>query len=425
MGEWNEKIKDTTKLIRSKEEQKIKLQSSLLKMKGNEGNFHKKVKQYRHVKRSIHQKKRKLYSLTLKLKKLESDFEEEKVRICFGSKALFQKQFNLEENGLTFKQWKKEWEEKRAAQFTFIGSKDETFGNQSCTYDLENNLRIRVFSKDEEMFGNYVILTNVTFGYGQDNIDKTKIFRLGYTKGKKNQVKYYRALTWKFVRKNGNWYTNVTVDVDAPNVISLKNNGVISIDFNYGFLAISDVDRYGNVVNSFQVPYQSTHCTSAQTQQSLSEALKIVIKYAADQAKPIGCENLDFKKKKQNLKQMSPKQAKLLSGFAYSTYQSVLQRKCEMAGIELISVNPAYTSQIGHHKFMKMYGISSHESAALVIGRKCLNFKRIEKVPQHHILNKKKKDQILKMDRLSQWKEICKQWKKYSFNNKIYLLHRI
>ena len=50
---------------------------------------------------------------------------------------------------------------------------------------------------------------------------------------------------------------------------------------------------------------------------------------------------------------MSPKQAKMLSGFAYSTYQSMLQSKCEMAGIELISVNPAYTSQIGHHKFMK------------------------------------------------------------------------
>ena len=213
--------------------------------------------------------------------------------------------------------------------------------------------------------------------------------------------------------------------MDAPNVISLKNNGVISIDFNYDFFAISDVDRYGNVVNSFQVPYKSTHCTSEQTQQSLSEALKIVIQYAVDQAKPIGCEKLDFKKKKKSLKQMSPKQAKMLSGFAYSTYQSMLQSKCEMAGIELISVNPAYTSQIGHHKFMKKYGISSHESAALVIGRRCLNFKKVEKIPQHHILNKNKKDSILKMERLSQWKEICKQWKKYSFNNKTYLLNRI
>ena len=276
---------------------------------------------------------------------------------------MFQKQFNLEENGITFDQWKKEWKEKRAAQFTFIGSKDETFGNQSCTYDLENHLRMRVFSKDEEMFGTYVTLMNVDFGYGQENIDQAKIPSLGYTKGKMNQVKYYRALTWKFVRKNRNWYAYVTVDVDLPKVISLKNNGVISIDFNYGFLAISDLDRYGNLVNSFQVPYKSTHCTSEQTQQSLSEALKIVLQYAMDQAKPIGCEKLDFKRKKQSLKQISSKQAKMLSSFAYSTYQLMLQSKCEMAGIETISVNPAYTSQIGHHKFMKKYGISSHESA--------------------------------------------------------------
>ena len=37
--ELNEKIKIATKLIRSKEAQKVKLQSTLLKMKGNEGNF--------------------------------------------------------------------------------------------------------------------------------------------------------------------------------------------------------------------------------------------------------------------------------------------------------------------------------------------------------------------------------------------------
>ena len=27
---------------------------------------------------------------------------------------------------------------------------------------------------------------------------------------------------------------------------------------------------------------------------------------------------------------------------------------------------------------------------ALVIGRRCLDFKKVEKIPQHHILNKKK-----------------------------------
>ena len=52
---------------------------------------------------------------------------------------------------------------------------------------------MRVFSKDEEMFGNYVTLTNVEFGYGQENINKAKIPSVGYTKGKMNQVKYERS----------------------------------------------------------------------------------------------------------------------------------------------------------------------------------------------------------------------------------------
>ena len=43
-----------------------------------------------------------------------------------------------------------------------------------------------------------------------------------------------------------------------------------------------------------------------------------------EKQKPIVYENLDFKKKKQQIKQMSKKQANLLSGFAYSSYKKML-----------------------------------------------------------------------------------------------------
>ena len=128
MKELQDKSKTRLKLIHSKEEQKVKLQSILLKMKGNEPNFHKKVKQYRNVKRSIHQKKRKLYSMNLKLEKLESDFKVEKFRICFGSKDLFQKQFHLKENGLTFIQWKKNGKKKRLANSPLLAQKTKHSG---------------------------------------------------------------------------------------------------------------------------------------------------------------------------------------------------------------------------------------------------------------------------------------------------------
>ena len=76
---------------------------------------------------------------------------------------------------------------------------------------------------------------------------------------------------------------------------------------------------------------------------------------------------------------MSKKQANLLSDFAYSTYKKMLVTKCEKAGVKTITINPAYTSQMGHHKCMKKYGLSSHESAAMIIVRKAMNFNQYRK----------------------------------------------
>ncbi|MEG4354437.1 MULTISPECIES: hypothetical protein [unclassified Microcoleus] len=49
-------------------------------------------------------------------------------------------------------------------------------------------------------------------------------------------------------------------------------------------------------------------------------------------------------------------------------------------GIELIAVNPAYSSIIGLMKYLRMYGLASDEAAALVIARRAM--KLSEKVPR-------------------------------------------
>ena len=76
---------------------------------------------------------------------------------------------------------------------------------------------------------------------------------------------------------------------------------------------------------------------------------------------------------------MSRKQAHLFGGFAYSTYKKMLISKCEKAGVETTkrSILPIQV-EIGNDKFMKKYGLSSYESAALTILRKAMNFNHIE-----------------------------------------------
>ncbi|MEI4770930.1 IS200/IS605 family accessory protein TnpB-related protein [Psychrobacillus sp. FJAT-51614] len=421
--ELKDKIKSTEELIQKKMVPKEKAHASLLKMKGNEVTFLKKVKNYRSLRNYIHQKKRKLYRMQLKLEKLMQDASHGIIRLCFGSSKLFHKQFHLTQNNLTFDQWKMRWREARASQFTFIGSKDETFGNQTCTYDTNNNLRIRVSAKDEKVFGKYVVISHVSFPYGQEKLDIAKIPTIGYSKGKGKKTTYYRALTSKFIRKEGKWYLYMTVDVDMPTIQTVGNNGYIGVDFNVNFLAVTEVDRFGNYLHSFHVPFQAYHVSSEQAKQSLSNALKVVVDYALAKQKPIAREELNFQKKKLQLKQLSKKQAKMLSGFPYSNYKEMLNAKCKKAGVDIKAINPAYTSQIGQHKFMKMYGISSHQSAAMVIARKAMRFNKLEKVPASHLLTGNKR-KIVSKKRFLQWKEVTKQWKKYSFHQKNYLLYK-
>jgi hypothetical protein len=61
--------------------------------------------------------------------------------------------------------------------------------------------------------------------------------------------------------------------------------------------------------------------------------------------------------------------------------ETILRRGMRL-GFRIKKVNPAYTSVIGRFKYMKKYGLSVHESAALVIGRRGLGYhERLSKKP--------------------------------------------
>ena len=63
----------------------------------------------------------------------------------------------------------------------------------------------------------------------------------------------------------------------------------------------------------------------------------------------------------------------MLSSFAYSRIQETIRARCYDQGIEVIAVNPAYTSRIGEAKYQERYGLTVHQSAAMVIARRGMN----------------------------------------------------
>jgi IS605 OrfB family transposase len=312
----------------------------------------------------IHQKKRRFAILKTGLVKMQIDHKDGKARICFGSKKLFQAQFNLEDNGyVDHEAWLKDWQSARANEFTVIGSKDETGGCQGCVATLQPDgaLSFRVRVPDSLITdGKYITINDVSFKYGQDVLEKALL--LG------------QAITYRFKRDDKGWRVFVSTEYEVQKTITSRVAGSIGIDINADCLALSEVDRFGNMVASQVVPCITYGKTSDQRKAIIGDAIKGAVQLAKTTGKPISIEKLDFSKKKSELEGIKEKKARMLSSLSYSSIQNTLRSASYRAGVEVIEVNPAYTSTIGAVNYSQRYGISTHQSAAIAIARRGLGF---------------------------------------------------
>jgi IS605 OrfB family transposase len=106
----------------------------------------------------------------------------------------------------------------------------------------------------------------------------------------------------------------------------------------------------------------------------IGDAIKIAADWAAKVNKVIVIEKLDFAKKKAELENEEAKNARALSSFSYSKNNAMTHSACFRQGIEVIEVNPAYTSVIGTINYAQKLGISTHLGAATAIARRGLGF---------------------------------------------------
>ena len=107
----------------------------------------------------------------------------------------------------------------------------------------------------------------------------------------------------------------------------------------------------------------------------IGNAIKECTDLAEQFGVPIVIEDLDFSKKKRALDKTFPEQTRILSALSYNKIKQGFVSRCARQGIELIKVNPAYTSQLGGIKYEQRFGLSRHHSAAMVIARRGMGFK--------------------------------------------------
>jgi IS605 OrfB family transposase len=331
-----------------------------------------------------HQKKRLLFNLTCKLNKLCADQEKGRVPLCFGSRRLFQAQFHLEANGYkNHDHWLSDWKQTRNNHFFLIGSKDEAGGNQSCTATLSKDssltLRIRLPNSLSEKHGKYLMLSGIYFQYGHQNI----VAALKSCEERKDPRAQSCGvpISYRFKRDRKGWRLFVSTPVERSRQTRSSNQGVIGVDINANHLALSETDRFGNPLAKKSIPLNTYGKNRNQAKAVIGDTCAHLIDYAKKKGKPLVIENLDFQKKRAELKEQSPSYARMLSGLAYAQIKSHLKARAWREGVEIIEVNPAFTSLIGRVKFSRRYGLSIHQAAALAIGRRHL--KVSERVPRH------------------------------------------
>lgn len=337
----------------------------------------------------LHQKKRRLRMLQARLSNMQADQTADKVRLCFGSKKLFHAQFNLEANGYaSHQEWKQDWLAERSSQFFVLGSKDESAGCQGCqaTVAQDGTLSLQLRLPDAlQAHGKHLPLTGIRFAYGHAQIVaalNTSVRIPATTKaGAATLKRTGAALCYRFVRDAKGWRVFVSCQAQAVKINTSSSVGAIGMDVNADHLAVSETDRFGNLVATRRIDLHTYGQSSDQAKALIGDAAVSMVEQARQAGKPVVIEKLNFQKKKAEREAVNRKQARMLSSFACNKVASSIKAAAFRAGVEVIEVNPAYTSVIGAVNHARRNGISVHQGAAMAIARRGLGLCERATVP--------------------------------------------
>ena len=340
----------------------------------------------------VHQKRRRLANLRFRLAVLEADVAAGRVRLCFGSKRLWRKQHDLEVNGYgNHEEWLSDWRDARSDEFFTLGSRDETTGCQLCVATIAEdgclNLRVRMPDALAEQHGKYLLIQNVWFAYGHEQVlaalqSNTEYTRYRRQHGEKaaRSTKLGQAISYRFKRDGRGWRVFVSTNMMGVPVVTDRRRGAIGVDLNADHLAVAETDASGNCLTAWRVPLVTYGKSTHQAEALIGDAVAWMVEYARDAGKPIVIEKLDFRQKKAVLEGDNQRYSRMLSSFSYGKVKAYFISRGYRQGVVIHQVNPAYSSVIGRVKFMERYGLSVHQAAALVLARRLLGCS--ERIPR-------------------------------------------
>lgn len=193
----------------------------------------------------------------------------------------------------------------------------------------------------------------------------------------------YKVYSIELKRKKEKYYVHITYDLETPCSElhwseKMTSDTVAGIDLNIDRVAVSIVTKQGNWLESRTFYCHEMEYVKRNRRSNIAgEIAKQIIDFLVSwNVGGFVLEDLTFKQDHDTHHRFN----RLVHSFAKQKLQKAIISRGLKFGFKIKKVNPAFSSVIGRFKYAKMYGLSVHEAASFVIGRRGLDFE--EKIPK-------------------------------------------
>ena len=252
---------------------------------------------------------------------------------------------------------------KRDNQVVYIGDKNETCGNQQLQVQFNSkynrfDYKLRLDNKwisdsEKYIFGSFVLKNK------EAKKDILKIL----------SEKKSNPLTYRIIKREGTLYLQIMYRREVID-ITRTNHGVLGIDFNKGFISVSEINSDGDLKSLTRYNYLNTG-KAAKTRTSMLELVSKLVTQAVSVGKDIIIEDLvslDSNKKQE--KTTSKVYNRMINSLKFGLFKRCLLSKATKEGVSVHSVNPYNTSKIARESYTNRMKLNVHDAASYVIARR-------------------------------------------------------
>ena len=310
---------------------------------------------HRNLKRKLVAKKNKLNKMNQKLANLTYQIETGRYKLCFGTKKFLRSDYQAFVN-------------QRDSQLSFVGSKSEPSCNQMLQlhFNPKNNQFELKLRKDISGFkdaDDKFVYGRVYFKHHQWEI--TEALR-----------RHHSPLSFKIIKRNGHYYLYCTFEIQMgiSDFQTRSSYGTVGLDFNKGFVTLSETNEYGHLLDAQFLPYRFK--SGNKTSSDLEVIATTVVKRALDAGKDLCIENLDFKDKKADTQsKMGQKYNEMIHSLAYRQFVNKIEQCAYRNAVFVRRVNPAWTSWLAKQLYCPVMKLNTHVGASYVIARRGQGYK--------------------------------------------------